>query len=224
MKYLLNFTLVYFLTSFFTLPAYAIPVSWTDWTASADNKSAVGQILVDSTTINVSYSATGIHSFVQTGTGTNYWASGSPYTNGSVDNDPIASELVALNQGGTVTINFSETVKDPFIGLISWNNNTVDFGVPILIDSFGPGHWGSGTPVLNSAGTGFFGSGEVHGVIRLPGSFDSISFSHSSENWHGFTVGVEGLAPVPVPASVWLLSSGFFSLLIMRRKQSISNA
>jgi hypothetical protein len=70
---------------------------------------------------------------------------------------------------------------DPYIGLVSWNGNTVDFGVPIVIDSFGPGYWGSGTPILNGTSTGFFGSGEVHGVIRLPGSFDSITFSHTSE-------------------------------------------
>jgi hypothetical protein len=39
----------------------------------------------------------------------------------------------------------------------------------------------------------FLGSGEVHGVVRLPGTFNSISFTHTSENWHGFTVGVLAL-------------------------------
>jgi hypothetical protein len=33
----------------------------------------------------------------------------------------------------------------------------------------------------------------VHGVVRLPGTFNSISFTHTSENWHGFTVGVLAL-------------------------------
>lgn len=225
MKYFVKYILICLLTSFYSMSVFATQVTWTDWISSANNTSAAGQLLIDSTTVNVDYSATGGHSFVQTGsTGTDYWASGSPYTNGVVENDPTAKEMIALSQGGTVTINFSETIKNPFIGLISWNSNTVDFGVPITIDSFGPGHWGNGTPILNSSGTGFFGNGEVHGVISLQGSFDSISFSHTTENWHGFTVGVEGLAPVPVPAAIWLLGSGIFGLLGMRRKLPITPA
>ena len=155
-----------------------------------------------SQTIDVNYSGTTSHSFVQTGTGTNFWT-GTAYTNGIVDNAPPAAELVALSPGGTVTISFSQPVTNPVIGLVSWNGNTVNFGVPIEIDSFGPGFWGNGTPVLNAAGTGFVGNGEVHGVIRLPGTHDSITFTHTSENWHGFTVGV-----VPEPASYAMLLVG----------------
>lgn len=169
------------------------------------------------TSVNVAYSGTGAHNFVQTGTGINYWT-GPAYTQGTIDNAPPASELVALNQGGTVTINFSQTVQDPLIGLVSWNNNTVDFGTPIQFDSFGPGFLGNGSPVLNSTGTGFFGSGELHGVLRIPGSYDSIMFTHTGEFWHGFTVGASGLAsPVPIPAAVWLFSSGIIGLAGMRK-------
>jgi hypothetical protein len=149
---------------------------------------------------------------------------GSAYTQGTVDNAPTASELVALFYGGTATINFSQTVKDPYIGLVSWNGNTVDFGVPIQIDSYGSGYWGNGTPILNSAGTGFYGSGEVHGVISLIGSYDSITFSHTTEGWHGYTVGVSGLAsPVPVPAAVWLFGSGIIGLVgLSKRSRKIA--
>jgi hypothetical protein len=98
----------------------------------------------------------------------------------------------------------------------------VDFSAPIQFDSFGPGFWGNGTPILNPAGTGFFGSGELHGVIRLFGSHDSIMFTHTSEDWHGFTVGASGLAsPVPIPATVWLFGSSIVGLTGMgkiRRK------
>lgn len=184
--------------------ASAATINWTDWISSADGFSASGELVSGATVVGVAYSGTGSHGFVQTGTGTNFWT-GSAYTNGEVENAPSASELVALNRGGTVTITFSETVRDPFVGLISWNGNTVDFNAPIVLDSYGAGYWGSGTPVLNEAGTGFYGSGEVHGVIRLQGAFDSISFTHTSENWHGFTVGV---ASVPAPPSVLLFCSG----------------
>lgn len=208
------------ITTVFSASAFAVNVSWTDWTSSPDSFSASGDLLVGSTSVGVGYTGTGSHAFVQTAGGTNYWT-GSAYTNGTVDNAPPASDIIALNTGGTVTITFSQTVVDPYIGLVSWNGNTVDFGVPIVIDSFGPGFWGSGTPVLNATGTGFFGSGEVHGVIRLPGSFDSITFSHTSEGWHGFTVGVAGIAPVPEPETYAMLLAGLGLLgFAARRKKA----
>ena len=185
-------------------PVLANPVYWTDWTAVPTAASAEGSIQVDNTLVGVTYTGSSNHAFVQTGSGTNYWG-GNAYTQGSVDNAPLPSELVALNAGGAVTISFSQPVVDPYIGLVSWNGNTVNFGQPISIDSFGPGFWGTGTPVLNSAQTGFFGNGEVHGVISLKGTYSALSFSHTSENWHGFTVGVSA---VPWPASAWLFALG----------------
>jgi len=219
MKYFLRLFFGLIITTFFTSTAFAVTASWTDWTSSTSGNSASGELLVGTSTVDVEYSGTVNHSFVQTGAGTNYWT-GSAYTNGAIDNAPPASELVALNQAGTVTINFSETILNPYIGLISWNSNIADFGTPIDIDSFGAGFWGSGTPILNGSGTGFTGSGEVHGIISLAGSFDSISFTHTSEGWHGFTVGVAGLAPVPVTAAIWLLSSGLMGLIGIRKLQS----
>lgn len=87
--------------------------------------------------------------------------------------------------------------------------------------SFGPGHWGNGTPVLNATGTGFRGSGEVHGVIRLLGTFSAITFSDTSEDWHGLTVGVLGLAdvsPVPLPAPLALFGLGLLAMGLARRR------
>lgn len=221
MKHIIKLVFGSLITIFFSASAFAVTVSWTDWTSSSDSFSASGDLLVGSTTVGVGYSATGAHSFVTTGAGTNFWT-GTAYTNGTVDNAPPASDIIALNVGGTVTITFAQTVVDPYIGLVSWNGNTVDFGVPIEIDSFGSGFWGSGTPVLNGSGTGFFGSGEVHGVIRLPGSYDSITFTHTSENWHGFTVGVAGIAPIPEPESYAMLLAGLglLGFAARRRKEN----
>lgn len=56
--------------------------------------------------------------------------------------------------------------------------------------------------MLNASGTGFLGIGEFHRVIALSGSFYSISFTHTTENWHGFTIRVAGLATdVPITLS-----------------------
>ncbi len=149
--------------------AMAIPISWTDWMSSSTN-SAEGSLMVGATTVDVSYAGTGAgHAFVTTGAGTNYWTEGvlAPYTGGIVDNAPPPSDIVALYFGGTVTISFSETVSDPYLALVSWNGNAVEFGTPIDFISSGTGFWGTGTFVPNGGGTGFSGSGELHGVIRV---------------------------------------------------------
>ncbi len=158
--------------------AFAAPAYWTDWTATSATAAVVGSIAVGGSAIGVTYS--GPYAFAQTSGGTNYWAP-NVYTSATVDNGPGNDDIIAFAGGGTKTLQFSQPVHNPLIALVSWNGNTVDFGTPITVLSNGCGYWGCGTPVLNAAGTGFFGSGEVHGVIELVGDFTSITFNDTSE-------------------------------------------
>jgi hypothetical protein len=202
----------------------AAPISWTDWTSQTTGGAPTvsGSLNIDGSTVGVTYS--GAYSFAQLNGGINYWSPSAPYLSTDVNNTPPASDIIALNSGGSKTITFSQTIVDPLLALVSWNGNTVDFGAPIEILSYDRGYWGNGTPVLNTSGTGFYGSGEVHGIVRLIGEYDSITFTDSSENWHGFTVGATGLAgaPVPEPATLLLMGTGLaglFGTIVRRKKQ-----
>ncbi len=214
MKSFLRYFLVPVLAMLPASAAIAAPVGWTDWT-SAGPSTVSGTMTFGSNTVGVTYS--GPYHFAQISGGTNYWSPSAPYISATVPNAPPASDIIALNTGGFKTITFSQAVKDPLLAFVSFNTVTIDFGVPIDILSFGTGFFGSGTPILNGGGTGFFGSGEAHGVIRLPGTYTSITFTDTSELWHGITVGA---VSVPEPSTGILLGIGLAGLLAYRRKRA----
>lgn len=199
--------------------AGATTVSWTDWTGlNPTAGTAVGSIAAPSGTVGVSYAGGYAPGPTQTACGTTWWAGGN--YNGTF-NKPFDCDIIALNAGGQKTITFDTEVTDPYMALMSWNGNTVVFSAPIEVVANGTGFWGSGTPVVNAAGDGFFGQGEVHGIIRFRGTFRSISFTDSSENWHGFTIGIEDRAsvPVPAPATLALLLPAFAAAFLVTRRR-----
>lgn len=198
--------------------AGATTVAWTDW-QTATSGTASGTIAAPSGAVGVSYA--GGYSFVQTGCGTAYWSPGD--YNGTL-NKPFDCDIVALSTGGTKTISFDTDVTDPYMALMSWNGNDVRFSAPFDLISNGRGYWGSGTPIIDADDQGFFGSGEVHAIIRFTGTFRSITFTDTSENWHGFTIGIEDRAPAPVPApaTLALLLPAFVAAFAAARRRRVA--
>jgi hypothetical protein len=193
--------------------ANASTVYWTDWTAMAPSL-VTGSIAAPSGAIGVT--ATGAYSgATQISGGTDYWTPSAPYISGVVSNAPPAADIITLADGGTETITFSQAVVDPLVALVSWNGNHLTFSAPIDILSYGTGYWGGGTPV-NVTSNSLDGAGELHGVVRLRGTFTSFSFTHTGENWHGFTVGIT--SAVPEPDAAWLVLAALPLVALRRRR------
>lgn len=179
--------------------AQAVTVKWATLTAQPNATTVVGT--VDG--VGLTYS--GAINFSQlNNSGTDYWVDGG-YTQGLV-NRPLGTDLISLNEGGLKTITFAAPVKDVYLAFTSWNGVNVTFSAPFTVVSQGTGFWGGGTFGVNGSSDGFLGNGEVHGVLKFAGTFSSISFTDTQENWHGFTVGT---AAVPEPASWALMIAGF---------------
>lgn len=191
--------------------AQAVTVKWASWTAQPDSTTVVGNVAG----VGLTYS--GSVNFSQlNNVGTDYWVDNG-YTQGIV-NRPTGVDLISLNAAGQKTVTFASPVKDVYLAFTSWNGNTVQFSAPFTVVSQGAGFWGNGTFNVNGTNDGFFGNGEVHGVLKFAGTYTSLSFTDSSENWHGFTVGI---AAVPEPQS-WALMIAGFGLVgaAMRRRQT----
>jgi hypothetical protein len=181
-------------------------VQWADWQFQPTASTVVGTVAG----VTVTYSGPRLFAQV-TGGGTDYWVtSGGPasYTQGLV-NRPVGTDIIALNAGGTKTITFASPVTNVFMALTSWNGVTANFDRPFSIVSQGAGFWGTGSFSPNGSSTGFLGVGEVHGVLRFAGAMTSLTFTDTSENWHGFTIGIGQAGVVPEPQSWAMLIVGF---------------
>ena len=207
--------------------AHAAPVNWADWTSgtAGASGSAIGSFSTGAGTVDISYK--GEVAFIETGTGTNYFTHGatSPYKSALVDNDPTASEMIALSLATSKTLTFSTAVDNLFFAVVSLNGNGYRFDSDFEIVSFGAGYWGNGTLTKVALGGGQFqlnGSGEPHGVIRFTGAVSSITWtSLTNEFWNGFTVGTYGIAPpaVPEPETYALMLLGLLGIGVVARRR-----
>ncbi|MCK6602531.1 MAG: hypothetical protein L6Q77_12665, partial [Bacteroidetes bacterium] len=195
-----------------------IPVIWADWISGTTGTSgtASGKFSTSEGDIEISY--TGEVSFIQTGTGTNYFNPSAPFISPSVINAPPAAEMIGLSHATSKTLVFSKPVDHLFFAVVSLNSNGYRFNRDFEIVSTGAGYWGSGTLTRVVNGDGTFqlnGTGEPHGVIRFVDTLSSITWtSLTNEYWNGFTVGTYGFATVPVEMTAFSgsISNGTLSL------------
>ncbi len=232
-----------------SVSSQAAVINWADWQASQNDQSgftAQASITTATSTVNIDYSNANGVAFFQDGTGIDYFAdrqglrdaSTSPFTSAFVENIPTAAEMIALRFAGMQSLVFSETIANPVFSYVSLNSNGYSFDQDFEILSFGNasdgnacGYWGCGTSYKDvvDLGNGQFeyrllGTGEPHGTIRFTGAFDSVSWtSLSSENWNGFTVGIEGTAEevfaASAPTTIALIAFGVFGLSLRNKRK-----
>ena len=202
---------------------------WTDWTSFSVGTpgSATGSV----SGVNVSYAGE-LDAAVINGTST-IWAPNTSFVGGTVTVSPSSvGDDLRLNGifpatfDGINTITFDEPVENPLFAIWSLGSPSIPatftFVATPTLQAGGPNSifGGSSITVLGNVVSGR----EGNGVVQFNGTFTSISWTNTAENFYAFTVGVNGPAgpppAVPEPGSLALLVSGLgFALGWLYRKR-----
>ena len=126
------------------------------------------------------------------------------FTGGAAVNPYFA--LISIGQPGDPGLPVTWTFSNPFTVL---SNN----------DCPTPTYWGCGSYTTGgNAITGYTLIGkEFSGTLGFAGTFSSMAFSTTEENWNGFTVGAASVTPEP--ATMSLLATGLVGLAAVSRRR-----
>jgi hypothetical protein len=196
---------------------------WTNWTTATTG--GPGSATGTNGSVTVTYS--GELDGAITNGGSSVWAPNSSFTGGTVTTSPsVVGDELALNGSytGTNTISFSSPVTDPLIAIWSLGQPGLSasfnfIGITPTLEAGGPNSQYGGSSITVLANSVF--GNEGNGVVQFTGTFSSLSWTNTFENYYSFTVGVNGSdtpAPVPEPMTMTLVGSGVVGMLLRRRR------
>ena len=205
-------------------PASAV-TTWTDWTSATAG--APGSASGSLGGVAVSYSGE-LDSAVINGTSP-IWAPNSTFTGGTVTASPsTVGDAIFLNGSftGTNTITFASPLVNPVFAIWSLGHPGLEasfnFNATPTFEAGGPNSQFGGLPI-SIAGNSVNGR-EGNGVVQFTGTFSSLSWTNTFENFYGFTVGVNGpsgTTPIPEPSTIALFGMGLAGLGLARRRKAV---
>jgi hypothetical protein len=195
--------------------------TWTDWTTASNG--APGSASGTLTGITVSYSGELDDFRISANSG--IWAPNSSFVGGTSTASPsTVNDDLRLNGSftGTNTITFGSPITNPLIAI--WSLGAPGLGASFTFNATptfevgGPNSQFGGSPisVVGNTVTG----NEGNGVVQFTGTFTSISWTDTFENFYAFTVGTAGTTTpqVPEPSTLLLLGASVIGLGIALRR------